>query len=494
MAPKIATVATLTPSKARYQLIARVTRIWEVAGNEDGKPYSLDMILLDQEGNHIHATIPRRLINNYSEMVKEGIIYKIQHFEVATTARSYRPVTSTTNIIKWTPFTSIIEDKQNRPIANHKFEFHPLDNLAERTNKVDYLIDVIGLLTTIEEKTKTTTSKGETQLRHIHIVNERKKSVRVTLWGNTADLIDENAAMDDPEDKVIIITSAKVVDYKGENQLQSTYATKVYLNLDTTETNRLKQRDDKPRQVTFIANENPEAEVPEQKTITELIEMDMPNEEQQFLCKGVITEVRTDVEWRYLSCTTCKSGLNEERKCHKCNNKIDYPTQRYRIMAIISDGTAAVNIVIFNKEAEKVIGKPIGKLLDISEKEEGKEQVYEILRQCEGKQYTFKVKVAVSKYNNERELKVQKTITIDEQYKESKANYKKENEDTTDPNSVAMANQEEMAQKQMQEVAQPTEDKDTKKLNKQELDRCGGKGNTSTTQTKRKREDTTHNE
>ncbi|KAK9684272.1 hypothetical protein RND81_10G198100 [Saponaria officinalis] len=75
---------------------------------------------------------------------------------------------------------------------------------------------------------------------------------------------------------------------------------------------------------------------------------------------------------------------------------------RYRIMAIISDGIAAVNIVLFNKEAEKVIGKPIEKLIDISEKEEGKEHVYEILRQCEGKQYTFKVKVAESKYNNER--------------------------------------------------------------------------------------------
>ncbi|KAK9699376.1 hypothetical protein RND81_08G170000 [Saponaria officinalis] len=129
------------------------------------------------------------------------------------------------NIIKWTSFTSIVEDHQNRPIANPKFEFHPLDNLTERTNKTDYLIDVIGLLTTIEDKTQTTTSK-----------------VRVTLWGNTADLIDEKTAMDDAEDKVIIITSTKVVDFKGENQLQSTYATKLYLNLDTTETKRLKER------------------------------------------------------------------------------------------------------------------------------------------------------------------------------------------------------------------------------------------------------------
>ncbi|KAK9681790.1 hypothetical protein RND81_10G028100 [Saponaria officinalis] len=232
------------------------------------------------------------------------------------------------------------EDHQNRPIANPKFEFHPLDNLTERTNKTDYLIDVIGLLTTIEDKTQTTTSKGETQLRHIYIENERKQSVRVTLWGNTTDLIDEKTAMDDAEDKVIIITSTKVVDFKGENQLQSTYATKLYLNLDTTETKRLKESclylltnvyaihvvhmDDKPREVKFVANKNPEAEVPKHKIITELIKMDMPNEKLKSFenmnnnsYARVITEVQTDVEWRYLSCTTCKSGLNEERRCLK---------------------------------------------------------------------------------------------------------------------------------------------------------------------------------
>ncbi|KAK9683339.1 hypothetical protein RND81_10G133400 [Saponaria officinalis] len=402
-----------------------------------------------QQGNHIHATIPRRLINNYSEMLKEGIIYKIQHFEVATTARSYRPVTSTNNIIKWTPFTSIVEDNQNRPIPNHKFEFHPLDNLVERTNKTDYLIDVIGLLTTIEGKTQTTTSKGETQLRHIYIEDERKNSFRVTLWGHTADLIDEETATDNTEDKVIIITSTKVVLFKGENQLQSTYATKVYLNLDTAETIRLKERDDKPREVKFIANEETkESEQPQQKTITELIHMDMPNKEEQFICKGIITEVRTDVDWRYLSCTTCKNELDAQRKCARCNNNIDYPMQRYRIMAIISDGIAAVNIVLFNKEAEKVIGKPIEKLVDISEKEEGKEQVYEILRQCEGKQYTFKVKVAESKYNNERELKVQKTIAIEEQDNKTNAIYTKGDEETTEQKYGAMVKQEETSEKE----------------------------------------------
>ncbi|KAK9732589.1 hypothetical protein RND81_04G008200 [Saponaria officinalis] len=195
-------------------------------------------------GTQIHATIPRRLINNYAEILKEGMIYKIQHFEVVATTRSYRPVTSTNNIIKWTSFTSIVEDNQSTPIAKHKFEFHPIDNLADRANKTDYLIDIVGVLTIIESKKKTMTSKGETTLRHIYVEDERKQPVRVTLWGDKADLIDETTVADNAEQMVVVITSGKVVDYKGESQLQSTYAMKVYVNLNIPETRKFNERED----------------------------------------------------------------------------------------------------------------------------------------------------------------------------------------------------------------------------------------------------------
>ncbi|KAK9689594.1 hypothetical protein RND81_09G070000 [Saponaria officinalis] len=198
MAPQLASIAKLTTSKARYQIIARATRIWEVPAKDEEKPYSLDMVLLDQEGSHIQATIPRRLINTFVETLKEGVIYKIQHFEVVAATRSYRPVTSTNNIIKWTSFTSIVEDDQHMPIPKHKFEFHPIQNLALRTNKLDYLIGK-SYLTVIERKKKATTSKGETQLRYIYI------------------------------------------EYERETQLQSTYATNININFDIPEARILKQ-------------------------------------------------------------------------------------------------------------------------------------------------------------------------------------------------------------------------------------------------------------
>ncbi|KAK9690427.1 hypothetical protein RND81_09G127200 [Saponaria officinalis] len=354
MTSKLTTIAQLTPSKNKYQITTRATRIWEVPASQNERPYSLDMVLLDHEGSQIHATIPRRLINDHKENLREGVIYKIQHFEVATNTRSYRPVKATNNIIKCTPFTSIVEDNQNQPIAQHKFEFQPLHNLEERANKNDYLIDVVGLLIVVENKRQAMTSRGSTQLRHIYIQGEMKQNVRVTLWGNAAELINESTTQGTREPTAVVITSTKVVYYEGEYQIQSTYGTKIYVNLDIQETRQLKER--------------------------------------------------------YQSCAICTKGLDKDGKCKQCNKTIEYPTQRYRIMTKMTDGVTTANLVLFNKEAEKIIGKPIHKLIDIYEKEDGKAKVYEIFQQCVGKPYTFKVKVGMSKYGNERELKGVKTI------------------------------------------------------------------------------------
>ncbi|KAH9611394.1 hypothetical protein KSS87_019507, partial [Heliosperma pusillum] len=47
-------------------------------------------------------------------------------------------------------------------------------------------------------------------------------------------------------------------------------------------------------------------------------------------------------------------------------------------MATLSDGMTSAKLVLFDKEVEKVVGKPITKLLDVYEKEDGKGRVYNI--------------------------------------------------------------------------------------------------------------------
>ncbi|KAK9667094.1 hypothetical protein RND81_14G232600 [Saponaria officinalis] len=412
MAPQLTNIATMAPSKSKYQLIARITRIWEVPSTESGQPNSLDMVILDQEGNHIQATVPKRLVNSFKEILEEGKIYKLQHFEVAQNNKTHRPLRSTPHIIKCNPFTSIVEERnQGQPIPKYKFEFYMLDRLQERTSKTDYLIDVVGLLTIVEEKRQVITKWGPANCRHIYIQDQSKQPVRVTLWGSAADQINEQTALETADTKVIVITSTKVVYYEGTNQIQSTYGTKMYVNIDIPEVNDLLASD-------VLSTNHRQREL--------------------FICHGTISEVQTETDWKYMSCTKCKKGLQDNMRCNQCKETIEYPMQRYRIMTTVTDGTASATLVLFDKEAEKIIGKPINKLLDLYEKEDGKGRIFDILQQCVGQEHTYRVKVEESKYGNERELKVQKTMTtMSEKGKGTTANDSQEHKQRQDGNQAS---------------------------------------------------------
>ncbi|XP_074278710.1 uncharacterized protein LOC141602306 [Silene latifolia] len=320
MAPQNVTIAAMVPSKSRYQITARATRIWEVGANQNAKPLSLDMVLLDTKGEHIHATIPQKWIRSFKDDIQEGRIYEVAHFEVAKNNRGYRPVHTNENLIKFTPFTSIIEQpEESNKIEKHKFEFHQLDLIHERNNKTDYLIDVIGVLTGVENKTEVRTEKGITEIRNIYIEDERQNEVKATLWGEAANFVSEADTRGPGVNKIIVITSTRVARYKDEYQLSSTYGTKVYINIQIPEAKNLLERIAKPRKVQQIENNKQELTdevmMASTKTLMELTEM------------------------------------------------------------------------------------------ELTDPEKGKQKVYEILQDCVGRQFTFKVMIGTTNYGDTRELK-----------------------------------------------------------------------------------------
>ncbi|XP_074265405.1 uncharacterized protein LOC141587833 [Silene latifolia] len=274
-------------------------------------------------------------------------------------------------------------------------------------DRVDHT-DVAGLLSIVEDKKAVMTKNGPTTLRNIQIQDERECTAKITFWGDTSNIIDERIG-GQAQDKVIVVTSLRVVTFEGSYQLQSTFGTKLCIDLNIPEANNILERRQEPVQVEFINNNARQGEeettVTNRKTISQLLEMDITNEKEMFICHGTISAIRTDIDWWYLPCTNCITGIDDEGKCRQCKETISYPMQRYRLMTTLTDGIAYAALILFCKEAEKVIGKPIEKMVAMI-----------------GKEYTFKVKVGITRYGKQRELKGQKIIEPEhaEQNEESK--------------------------------------------------------------------------
>lgn len=90
-------------------------------------------------GDHIHANIPKNLIPNFSDLLKEGKVYTIKNFQVSKAKKTFKTVNHP-YIIRFLPITTLKAKNGEFPnIPQHRFEFVQLDDLHSRLNRDTYL-------------------------------------------------------------------------------------------------------------------------------------------------------------------------------------------------------------------------------------------------------------------------------------------------------------------------------------------------------------------
>ncbi|CAH9069517.1 unnamed protein product [Cuscuta europaea] len=73
-------------------LLVRVVHMWIVPdkGNSS-ESYMIDMVLMDEEGMRIQATIENSHVSNFKDKIKEHGLYGMMRFEVRANNGDYRP-------------------------------------------------------------------------------------------------------------------------------------------------------------------------------------------------------------------------------------------------------------------------------------------------------------------------------------------------------------------------------------------------------------------
>ncbi|KAE8768691.1 hypothetical protein D1007_59809 [Hordeum vulgare] len=213
-------------------------RMWDSINPSTDELISIDMILMDEQGHTIHATIWKNLIDNYKSKIDEGSIYAFSNFKVVDSTK-YRPVSNEIKItfLYNTKLKEMKGSSDNFP--NYYFEFASKDTLQERLEKDKQCSDVIGLLTKIKPiESRITKKKTPSDIREIEILMPEGDKIRVSLWGRLAHHLSEDVI---GNQTIIIVTSTMVQKFNGLC-LKSTSATRLYTNLDIPETWELRGR------------------------------------------------------------------------------------------------------------------------------------------------------------------------------------------------------------------------------------------------------------
>ncbi|XP_062190234.1 uncharacterized protein LOC133893262 isoform X6 [Phragmites australis] len=234
----------LTTKGESMTIKVKVIRIWDSINNATDELMSLDMILLDEQGEVIHATIWKNLIDTYRPQINEKAIYAFSNFKVQESSR-YRPLSNSIKIVFMYNTKVKQVNEESDKFQEYYFEFATKDKLLERENKDKQCSDIIGLLTSIkpvQERTimRNTSSQRTKDIREIELLLLEGEKIRITLWGKLAHYLNEDVI---GKHTVVIVTSTMVETSMFKSlSLKSTSATRLYTDLDVTETWQLIDR------------------------------------------------------------------------------------------------------------------------------------------------------------------------------------------------------------------------------------------------------------
>ncbi|XP_072078113.1 replication protein A 70 kDa DNA-binding subunit C-like [Arachis hypogaea] len=258
MPPPFDMISKMHPPREAWRLKVRVLRLWVVPsfGNHD-VPNSMEMILLDEHCGKIQATVKKPLLNRFRDHIVEGQVYRMAYFTVVSNHGSYRATSHEFKLVflHRTTIVAIDEDV----IPKTCFNMLPFSELLNMTQDYDFLVDVIGLLTSVGEE-KEYAKEGKIVKMIVLELSSKDLTVRCALFGDYVNQVNHFLASGYVEQPVVVMQLAKVKFFRGQVGLQNVmYATQMLFNPNLPEVVEFRQsmveQGVNGTQPLFIANE-----------------------------------------------------------------------------------------------------------------------------------------------------------------------------------------------------------------------------------------------
>ncbi|XP_074327158.1 uncharacterized protein LOC141665075 [Apium graveolens] len=173
-------IEDLDQSTTNWKIKARVTRMWTIVSSENGSVKGYNVILLDDNNNHVHAFAYPNIWNGFKNPVIEGGVYVFDQFSVKDAVGNLKPVQADI-CIRFSQYTTVTIVEDDGMIPAYKFEFLDLGDLFAEASKYqpqqqhEFAIDVIGVIEDFEPLTKLDTKFGMRDIVKFRICDFRLK-------------------------------------------------------------------------------------------------------------------------------------------------------------------------------------------------------------------------------------------------------------------------------------------------------------------------------
>ncbi|KAK1369282.1 hypothetical protein POM88_035374 [Heracleum sosnowskyi] len=399
----------LKVGKDDYNIKVRLSRMWDSINARTKFIMNKNLILLDEEDEHIHATIYVNQFDQFNSKLHVGSTYMISNVKVVPAQDAYRPVPGD-KALHFQRKTTIKRVTDNGNISPYKFHCLSYAEAKTRAGNVMDLIDVAGRI--ISYTDLQSTGNGSKKI-DILLQDQRSDQIKLTLWEDKAKNFKDEESIYKNSLANIIVTGTLAKNIGRQILLSSTSATQIYFNIEHPEILSLKStknlkdsKDEQPKMVQSILQVG-QSTTSEIKTMTlmQMIEAKLHGNVKEILCttEATITGIIPNFGWYYLACNNCFKKIKETsdtKQCDNCPNIEITPTYKYKVIVKVEDPTAITTFILFDKQVISLIGVPVQHIMDTNE-EASPMNIPTIINNMVGKKCSFQLRI--TDYNIGRE-------------------------------------------------------------------------------------------
>ncbi|CCK68989.1 replication factor A subunit protein RFA1 KNAG_0B05560 [Huiozyma naganishii CBS 8797] len=405
-------IEQLSPYQNVWTIKARVSFKGEIKtwSNQRGEGKLFNVNFLDTSGE-IRATAFNDMATKYYEILQEGKVYYVSKARLQPAKPQFSNLSHPYELSL--DRESVVEECQDDiNVPKTHFNFIKLDTVQNQ--EANSTVDVLGIIKTVNDAFTLTSRAGKTfDRRDIVLVDDSNSSINVGLWNTLA------KEFNMPEGSVVAIKGVRVSDFGGKS-LTMGFTSNLIPNPEIPEAYALKgwyDSEGHSANFTALGQDNvPGASPNAGKFIAQRISigkaiadnLGKSDAGDYFSIRAAISFLKVD-NFAYPACSNkdCNKKAIQSTdgtwRCEKCNTDNEKPEWRYILTLSIMDETGQLWVVLFNEQAEQLLGVSATKLTDLKEKDP--KEFSRLTQNLQMNQYDFRIRAREDNYNDQTRIR-----------------------------------------------------------------------------------------
>ncbi|XP_052113681.1 replication protein A 70 kDa DNA-binding subunit A-like [Arachis duranensis] len=356
-----------------------VIRIWEVPSKfNNNEVNSIEMVLQDNKGGRIHASIPRAVANRKWRGVIEAFqMYIMSNFVVLKNTTKTKTYPS-----QWLLMFSHrtrVNHVENPSFPLEAFHFKTIPDLvtAQKIDEND-IVDLIAEVVGKADHRDLVTSKGmETKRLVLELKDLENNRIHCILFGEMVDQILPHLQHERVEPLIVVFQLFKAHRWNGQTSIQSNFnVSKLHINPELKEVVLFRDRllsgaSSNSVRISQMSSQGASSGIDEltvgSAIVKSIDEVLTSTEEGTVWIVGTIVSINAGKEdWFYKSCRKCpkkvETPIGNRYECTKCGHTHGCAALRYKVEIMVHDGTGSINLLLWDRETFQLCGKQAEKV------------------------------------------------------------------------------------------------------------------------------------